>query len=170
MYRCKIGEGSAGSYARLKGIVRAPKFNGKTVKIVSYVEKKDRWKVKLLHAKQEKKYLGVRADKLVLLLDWELLNNPKFTEKESLKEYPKVGDQVKTRDGLIGIVKYVGNVEFAIDIGNVEHVGKHIGLSLHQWNLNGHDGTVKEKRYFETKPGTGYFVKLEDLTENMGPR
>ena len=167
MYRCKIREDI---YARLKGLSRVPQFNGKTVKIVSYVEKKDRWKVKLLRAGKEKKYLGVKAEHLDPILDWELLNNPKFTQKESLKEYPKVGDQVKTREGLIGIVKYVGNVEFASHIGNKEHVRKHIGLSLYQWNLNGHDGTAKEKRYFKTNPGTGYFVKLEDLTENMGPK
>merc|ERR1712228_905559 len=60
-----------GSYARLKGLVKASEFNGKAVKIMDYVEKKDRWKVKLLHAKQEKKNLGVKAEKFDLLSDWE---------------------------------------------------------------------------------------------------
>ena len=34
-----------GSYARLKNLNRVPKFNGKMVKIVRYIEEKGRWKV-----------------------------------------------------------------------------------------------------------------------------
>merc|ERR1712154_255765 len=101
-----------GAYARLKGLLRVPKFNGKTVKIVAYVEKKGRWKVKLLHAKQEKKYLGVREENLDPILDWEPLNNENDSKQESLKEEPKIGDRVKTRKGRYGVVKYVGKVDF----------------------------------------------------------
>ena len=53
-----------GGYARLKGLTQATKFNGKVVKIVAFVEKKERWKVKLLHIEQEDKYLGVTSKNL----------------------------------------------------------------------------------------------------------
>ena len=161
MCQSKITEGA---YARLKGLIRVPKFNGKTVKIVAYVEKKGRWKVKLLHAKQEKKYLGVKEEHLDPILDWEPLNNPNRPRKEALKVEPKVGDRVKTRKGRIGTVKYVGPVEFT----NGSEV--QIGLSLDQWDPNGHNGTVKDKKYFEANEGRGYFVKLDNLIENMGPK
>merc|ERR1712176_614966 len=149
-----------GAYARLKGLLRVPKFNGKTVKIVAYVEKKGRWKVKLLHAKQEKKYLGVREENLDPILDWEPLNN----ENDS-KEEPKIGDRVKTRKGRYGVVKYVGKVDF---VSNSKAV--HIGLELEQWDPNGHNGTVRDKTYFTTMDGRGYFVKLENLVENLGKK
>ena len=160
LVKSKVTEGS---YARLKGLYRVPKFNGKTVKIVVFIERQDRWKVKLLHAKQEKKYLGVKEEHLDPILDWEPLNNPNHPLKKALKEYPKVGDQVETREGQMGTVKYVGPVEFGSN-----HDDLWIGLSLHQWNPNGHNGTVRNKRYFETEEGRGYFVRLEQLIENMG--
>eukprot|EP01083_Nonionella_stella_P047819 127974_1 len=90
-----------GAYARLKGLVRVPKLNGKTVKIVAYVEKKERWKVKLLHPQHmwrrnsRKKYLGVREENLDPILDWELISSEKQTS---------IGERVKTRKGQYGIV------------------------------------------------------------------
>ena len=150
-----------GAYARLKGLVRAPKFNGKTVKIVSYVENKGRWKVKLLHANLEKKYLGVREECLDPILDWEPVNHNR-TLQESLTVYPQIGDRVRTRNGRTGTVQYVGSVDFVGDTDSV-----HIGLSLDQWDPNGHNGTVRGKSYFKTNDGNGYFVRLENLIENM---
>merc|ERR1712228_599994 len=128
-----------GAYARLKGLLRVPKFNGKTVKIVAYVEKKGRWKVKLLHAKQEKKYLGVREENLDPILDWEPLNDANEPQKESLKVAPTVGDRVRTRKGRTGTVAYVGPVEFTS--GGADTIN--IGLVLDQWSPNGHNGIVK---------------------------
>ena len=161
MCQSKITEGA---YARLKGLIRVPKFNGKVVKVLGYVERKGRWKVKLLHAKQEKKYLGVKEEHLDPILDWEPINNPNRPREEALKVEPKVGDRVRTRKGRIGTVKYVGPVEFT----NGSEV--QIGLSLDQWDPNGHNGTVKDKKYFQTQDGRGYFVKLDNLVENMGPK
>ena len=73
MAKSKVKEGE---YARLKGLIRCPKFNGKTVKIVAYVAEKGRWKVKVLHAKQGNKYLGVKEEHLDPVLDWQPVNNP----------------------------------------------------------------------------------------------
>ena len=39
---------------KLEELIHDPQFNGKTVKIRAYVEKKGRCKVKLLNAKQKK--------------------------------------------------------------------------------------------------------------------
>eukprot|EP01083_Nonionella_stella_P039033 106149_1 len=153
-----------GAYARLKGLLRVPKFNGKTVKIVAYVEKKGRWKVKLLHAKQEKKYLGVREENLDPILDWEPISSEKQAKVLSLVEYPSIGERVKTRKGRYGIVKYVGPVDFSPSSKDTPH----IGLELEQWDPNGHNGTVKDKKYFVTMDGRGYFVKLDNLVENLG--
>ena len=164
--KCKVTEGG---FARLQGLVRVTQFNGKTVEIVCYVEKKGRWKVKLLHshAKSEKKYLGVKEENLDPILVWEPLIDPNRPRKESLEECPEIDDQVETRDGHIGIVKYVGSVEFAGD-DDSDDDELWIGLSLEEWDPNGHNGTVKHKTYFEAKQGRGYFVTLDQLIENVG--
>eukprot|EP01083_Nonionella_stella_P120906 362797_1 len=150
-----------GSYARLKGLLRVPKFNGKTVKVVTYVEKKGRWKVKLLHAKQEKKYLGVREENLEPILDWEPLKEE--SNVESLTELPNIGDRVKTEEGMYGVVKFIGDVDF-----NRTSKSQYIGLELEQWHPNAHNGTVKDRSYFEAADGRGYFVQLKNLVENLG--
>ena len=152
-----------GSYARLKGLVKVPKFNGKTVKVVSFVEKKGRWKVKLLNSKHEKKYLGVRKENLDPILDWEPVNDLDDEQIVHLADFPKVGDVVKTRKGRTGTVKYVGNVDF----GNKK---KLVGLELDVWDPNAHNGTVKNKTYFKSPEGRGYFCELTKLIENLGPR
>ena len=63
------------------------------------------------------------------------------------------------------ITQYVGTVAF----GNGNHQTIYIGLSLEWWNPDGHDGTIKDESYFKADDGYGYFVKFEDLAENMGP-
>ena len=58
----------AGTYAVLKGLRRVAKFNGRTVKVLAYVSKKGRWRVRLLlgkDLKEGKEYLGVRVENLV---------------------------------------------------------------------------------------------------------
>lgn len=155
--KAKITEGA---YARLKGMLRIPKFNGKTVKIVAYVQKKERWKVKLLHAKQEKRYLGVREENLDPILDWEPLNESNEVKIEGLKFEPMIGDRVQTRNGRYGIVKYVGKVDNSKSV--------YVGLKLEEYDPNAHDGTFKDHKYFECMDHRGYFVKLENLIENLG--
>ena len=53
-----------GGYVILKGLTGVTKPNGKLVKIVAYVEKQWKWKVKLLQAEQEMEYLGVTSKHL----------------------------------------------------------------------------------------------------------
>ena len=154
-----------GAYAQLKGLLHVPKFNGETVKICEYVEKKGRWKVQLLHAKHSKKYLGVLEKNLnpIFNYNWVPSITSSQNEQESLTEKPNIGDRVKTRKGKYGIVKYIGNTDFASS-SNVIYVG----LELEEWDPNGQNGTVKRITYFEAKHGYGYFVKLENLIENLG--
>ena len=142
-----------GSYARVKGLVRDSKFNGKTVKIIAYVEKRSKWKVKLLHARQEKKYLGIKTENLDPILDWGPLNN--YEEEIVLADCPRIGDRVKCMDGRYGIVKYVGDVDFD------KKFGTWIGLELEEWDPNGNNGTIRDKTYFTVNDGFGYFVKLK---------
>merc|ERR1719350_1211179 len=70
----------------------------------------------------------------------------------------KVGDRVRLQRGRVGTVKFYGKVEFA--------VGDVVGLELEQWSEKGNDGSVKGKRYFETRgPGWGYFTKPSAIAE-----
>ena len=148
-----------GSYARFQGLERVCQFNGKTVKLVSWVSKKKRWKVKLLQNKKERKYLGVRPKNLKPLVDWE--DDRNINVESSLTRLPKIGDRVKMRNNSWGVVKYVGTTRFSRDT-------QIIGLELDRWSPNAHDGKVKGSRYFTSQQGRGYFVKLEQLIENVG--
>eukprot|EP01084_Bolivina_argentea_P289883 497852_1 len=60
-----------GAYVRIKGLLKVPNFNGKTVKLIAYNEMNGRWKCELLYAKQGEKYLGLTEENLDLILDWE---------------------------------------------------------------------------------------------------
>ena len=144
-----------GSYARLKGLGKIPEFNGKVVKIVSYVAKKSRWKVKVLQNTKKKRYLGVREENLDPILDWEL---KEINVVEPLRDMPQIGDKVKTRNGKSGVVKFIGKTQFS----NCQQL---IGLELDDWNQNAHDGKVKGVRYYNAKHGRGYFTKFEFLIE-----
>ncbi len=54
-----------GGYATLTGLVKCPVYNGKMVKIIAWIEKTGRLKVKLVSfAQQFKKYLGVTEQHL----------------------------------------------------------------------------------------------------------
>ena len=97
---------------------------------------------------------GVPEENLEVILDWETL------EKEpKSKKIPNIGDIIVTRSGQIGMVKYVGFVEFGAAFSKTMYVG----IELEEWDLNGHNGTVKNKTYFSAKSGYGYFVKLMDI-------
>eukprot|EP01083_Nonionella_stella_P181134 647847_1 len=73
---------------------------------------------------------------------------------------PMIGDRVETQNGLCGVVKYVGNVEFRWS------VCPWFGIELDSWNINGNNGIIKSKKYFDTEDGRGYFVQLKHLVEN----
>ena len=146
------------SYARLRALKKLPQLNGKTVKIVSWVSEKKRWKVKLLENKKDRKYLGVRPKNLKPLVDWE---DDRNINVESLTRLRSLGDRVKTRDNRWGVVQYIGTTKFS------RHTDM-IGLELDRWSPNAHDGRVKGVRYFTAQKGRGYFVKLDQLIQNMG--
>ena len=122
------------------------------------MEKQGRWKVKLLHAKQDKKYLGVREENLDLILDWEPLD----TRYNGLTRWPSIGDRVKTWQGKYGVVKYCGHVEFSM------RNEIYFGLELELKDPDGHNGIVRNKKYYEVADGHGDFFRLQDLTENLG--
>ena len=147
-----------GSYAQLQALEKGHQFNGKTVKTVSWVSKKKRWKCKLLQNKKERKYFGVMPQNLKPLWDWQDDMN---INVESLKRMPSLGDRVKTRGNRWGTVKYIGTTTFSTNT-------QQIGLELDRWSPNAHDGMVNGVRYFTSKQGRGYFVKLQQLIENVG--
>jgi len=68
-----------------------------------------------------------------------------------------VGDKVKLNRGRVGVVKYIGKVDFTED--------EVVGLELAQWSDSGNDGQVKGKRYFTCQPGRGYFTKKDNVSE-----
>ena len=67
----------------------------------------------------------------------------------------KVGDRVKLLSTQTGIVKFIGETEFAMD--------EVIGLELDTWTPNGHNGTIRGKSYFKTHVGRGYFIRRSDI-------
>lgn len=75
-----------------------------------------------------------------------------------------LGDKVKLKRGRIGIVKFIGKVDF--NPGSIC-----VGLELEQWSDSGHDGQVKGKRYFTCQAGRGYLTKKENVAEvlDMAP-
>jgi len=74
---------------------------------------------------------------------------------------PQLGDRVKLKRGRTGVVKFIGEVHFA--------KGQTIGLELDQWDPNANDGTAANRTYFKCAEGRGYFTKLSNLIENLGP-
>ncbi|KAI7902987.1 uncharacterized protein BX663DRAFT_509112 [Cokeromyces recurvatus] len=70
---------------------------------------------------------------------------------------PQIGQKVELlRRPLptLGTIKYIGNVEFAR--------GTWVGVEL-EARLGNNDGSVEGKRYFETFPQRGVFVKIDDF-------
>jgi len=69
----------------------------------------------------------------------------------------KIGDTVKLKKGRIGVVKFHGKADFAkVPV---------VGLELTEWSMDGGDGTVKGKRYFECKVGRAYFTRPSKVVE-----
>jgi len=73
---------------------------------------------------------------------------------------PLIGDRVEIDRGRKGVVKFIGVVKFA--------QGVHVGIELDQWTAYGHDGKVKNYRYFTAQPGKGYFARLETVVRILG--
>ena len=147
-----------GFCARLQGFEKETQFNGKTAKIVCWVSEKKRWKVRLLENDTERRYLGVRSQNLVPILDWHDDTN---VYAESLELMPNVGDRVKIRDNRWGIVEYIGAAPFVKD-------DEVIGLELDTWTPNANDGSNNGVRYLTTTDGRGYFARCKHLIDNVG--
>ena len=84
----------------------------------------------------------------------------KKKKRKCLKNFPKLGDRVRTVDNKTGIVEFIGVICLVKDIC--------IGLTLDEKWEHGNDGSVKGKRYFSCEKGRGYFVRLQHLVENLG--
>lgn len=153
-----------GGYARLQNLVRVPKLNDKTVKVVEFSVEKNRWKVKLLHTTQKTKYLGVREGNLNPILESESLDDRQH-KIECLQTMPIIGDRVKTKKKKIGIVRYIGTMHFFNEVNTNEIC---IGIELEQWDPNASNGSVDGTFYFKTNEGRAIFVKLNELVINMG--
>ena len=151
-----------GCRARLKGLKRSPQYNGKIVRIVSYFEPKQCWKVRLSKNEKPKEkttiYKGVTRENLQLMADWISRQN---SNVESLKVMPKIGDYVKTKDGKWGIVKFIAKTRLARKIET-------IGIELDKWDPNANDGSFRGQTYFNAESGKGYFTIIKLLIENKG--
>ncbi|ETO09191.1 hypothetical protein RFI_28196, partial [Reticulomyxa filosa] len=149
-----------GAYAKLKNLVATPQYNGQIVKILGYAPEKQRWKVRLHEEKKDNKLLGVKEENLAPIFDWEV--PPEMDSKTGhLTRAPLIGDRVRTKTGKTGIVRFVGETDFARDQLS-------IGLELDQWHPSAYSGTVDGKEYFKCKEGHGYFTTLERLVANLG--
>eukprot|EP01083_Nonionella_stella_P282857 962617_1 len=73
----------------------------------------------------------------------------------------KIGDRVKLARGKTGLVKFIGETEFA--------KGEVIGLQLDTWTPAGHNGTVRNKKYFEAADGRGYFTRRSSISTVVIP-
>eukprot|EP01083_Nonionella_stella_P091559 256049_1 len=65
------------------------------------------------------------------------------------------GDRVRLAGGKTGLIKFIGQTEFA--------KSEVIGLQLDTWTPAGHNGTVRNKKYFEAEDGYGYFTRRSSI-------
>ncbi|ETO30233.1 restin-like protein, partial [Reticulomyxa filosa] len=66
-----------------------------------------------------------------------------------------VGDRVTLTDNRMGVVRYVGNTDFAAD--------EMYGIELDGKLSNGHDGAQGNTRYFTTEAGRGVFARRASI-------
>lgn len=144
-----------GSHCRMIKLEKVPQLNGKIVKVVTYVARKERWKVKLVDSKKDNKYFGLLARNLEPIIKWV----PIAGKSKTLENKPHVGELVQTVNKEWGIVSFVGEIDGMSEIA---------GLELIEFSMNACDGQFKGKRYFNSEMGYGYFARLDDLIENLG--
>ena len=171
-----------GRIARLTALQKVPSFNGKRVKVIGFVPRKYRWKVKLLETKNERKYLGVRVGNLDPVLDWECSskgnnnNNNDDDNDDNRVAYKiediRIGDAVEMRNKKWGVVKYIGDAKWQPILSDDDDRSDHdvtnydeptIGLELIKWSPNANNGCVKDVCYFKANNGFGYFTYIDDI-------
>jgi len=69
----------------------------------------------------------------------------------------EIGDRVKLANRKTGTVKFIGRVRGENDT--------FIGMEMHSWISNGNDGTKSGRRYFNVRPGWGYFARKRQIIE-----
>lgn len=187
--KSKITEGCQ---ARLTGLQKDPQFNGTIVKVFQYVYERGRWSVQPVGRKRH--YFGANDRNLEPVLDWVSSKNKHYTsnnnDRVTLKRVPYVGEIVRCKNDFVGIVRYIGETAFGMrDNKNIKPFW--IGLELIDDNVDGFggtdgggsDGSIVNGNgngndkflnchsglgYFDcVKPNRGYFVTLEQLSENI---
>ena len=122
------------------------------------------------------------------ILQFLSVDDPDLIRREDmdlpqLTKMPRMHDRIKLVDGQIGVVCFIGMLEFSSET--------YIGCKLDQWSPNGNDGSAAGKKYFKCAPGIndmyiyfiklstqlrqesyyigyGYFVKIYDIAANLG--
>merc|ERR1719412_1393726 len=67
------------------------------------------------------------------------------------------GDKVRLSNRKTGTVKFIGRTR-----GDPETL---VGLEMHSWIPNGNDGHKSGRRYFNVRPGWGYFARKTQIVE-----
>jgi len=73
-------------------------------------------------------------------------------------------DRVEIKTGSQGVIRYIGNVEFAESKDEIWY-----GIQLDQKYFNGHNGMVEDVAYFWCPEGQGTFVKPRDIIIRFVP-
>jgi len=76
---------------------------------------------------------------------------------EDVLEDLRIGDRVRLSNRKTGTVKFIGRTR-----GDPTPF---IGLEMHSWISNGNDGTKSGRRYFNVRPGWGYFARKTQIVE-----
>ena len=67
----------------------------------------------------------------------------------------RIGDRVQLKNGLLGSVRFKGNVDFSTD--------EYLGLALEKRHYNGGNGEIQGRVYFTVKKRRGYFAKPTEV-------
>eukprot|EP01083_Nonionella_stella_P144318 450387_1 len=82
---------------------------------------------------------------------------PSLHDKNDAIQPPNtlIGDRICLKNGLVGIIRFQGLVEFSDDV--------YVGISLEKKHYNGNDGQAHGRRYFNSKKGCGYVAKKTEI-------
>ena len=69
----------------------------------------------------------------------------------------KIGDHIKLESGKVGIIRYIGQPNFASE--------ELIGIELDFWSCNAGNGTINNQKIFCSSPGRGYFASRKSIVK-----